>query len=76
MYLCDPSLKPIYDIFKSTGCAARDVTLNPMASPDQPCDALSMAIQFTAETAAIGADFSAPEPDAGVCGAGWVDSCE
>ena len=75
-YLCDPKMAVPYQLFKSAGCSARDVTLDPDASPDHACDALSLAVQFTAETAVFGSDWDPPVSEAGVCGPGWIDTCK
>jgi hypothetical protein len=76
LYVCSPLLQGLYAEVKATACNARDVALGPDASVDDPCDSLSMAVQFTAEPAAIGSDYDVPVPDSGACGPAFRDGCE
>jgi hypothetical protein len=71
--LCNNTL--VYSNVKSRVCAAADIMTHPLDdNTGKSCDALSIAVSFSASAGHLGPPFSkggADEP----CGAGWKDDC-
>ena len=72
-HLCGTDLT--YLALKSSICAAADITrLVQNDNTGAPCDALSLAIAFTAEPALLGGVY-AGQPSPTPCGASYTDQC-
>lgn len=65
----------LYPLLKETVCSAADVMDLPTRDfAGDPCNALSLVLQFDAAPAAFG-KVHEPERDGGGCGVDWRDSC-
>jgi hypothetical protein len=74
--LCGSS--QLYQSIKEQACANVDISKDPSkdnASPAVPCDALALAIKFTAESALMGVIMD-NKPPRHFCGADYSDDCK
>ena len=72
MFLCGTSVT--YQNVKSQICAAADLSNNLGIDPSAPCDALSIALGFSAEPATLGGVIVDPKV-ATPCGESYTDEC-
>jgi hypothetical protein len=73
-YLCGTSAT--YQDVKTIACKASDVMANPTAdNTGQTCDALSIAMSFSAVQSHLGPLYTRPAILSGACGGNWTDDC-
>ncbi len=67
---------PVYQLLKPRVCALEDIATNVLDDgTNAPCDALSLAFNFTSVAATYGTVFAKPDGGGGGCGPTWTDQC-
>jgi hypothetical protein len=67
---------PVYQLLKPRVCALEDIATNVLDDgTNAPCDALSLAFNFTSVAATYGSVFAKPDGGGGGCGPQWTDQC-